>query len=229
MSWIEGFTLIMRSNFTAIRTKFEDPERMLHQLICDMEEELDRVRRSVAAAIADEIQLAKEVDRVRQEMQQWEARASSGLKRGDEALARQALEQKMLSQERLATLEKSHETQKTQTAKLQAAYRDLEEKIRQARQKRTLLLARLASAESTQAIHNALDRATGKSAFAEFSRLEQKVDRAEALTDAYDRLEGRDPARDELANKFEVDERKSRLEEEMALLKARLNDPLSAE
>ena len=36
---------------------FEDPQRMLHQLIIDMEEELDRVRKTVAETIADADQL----------------------------------------------------------------------------------------------------------------------------------------------------------------------------
>ena len=54
-TWIESFSLVMRSNVTALREKVEDPERLLHQLLIDMEEEQHRVREAVAAAIADEI------------------------------------------------------------------------------------------------------------------------------------------------------------------------------
>ena len=57
MSWLEQFTLVMRSNMTLLRERFEDPERMLHQLLIDMEEELENVRAGVAEALADEIQL----------------------------------------------------------------------------------------------------------------------------------------------------------------------------
>jgi len=53
-------TLVMRSSITALREKLEDPERMLHQLILDMDEELCKVRSSVAEAIADEVQMASE-------------------------------------------------------------------------------------------------------------------------------------------------------------------------
>ena len=59
MKWLDSFTFVMKSSITTLREKIEDPERMLHQLICDMEEELVTVRESVAAAIADEIQLSK--------------------------------------------------------------------------------------------------------------------------------------------------------------------------
>ncbi len=65
MSWLNQFTLVMRSSITSLRESVENPERMLHQLIVDMEEELDRVRRSVAEAVADEIQMRKRAERER--------------------------------------------------------------------------------------------------------------------------------------------------------------------
>ena len=61
MKWLSNFSLIMRSNLTTLCEKCEDPERMLHQLLIDMESELGRVRESVAGAIADEIQLGRKV------------------------------------------------------------------------------------------------------------------------------------------------------------------------
>ena len=61
MKWLQDFTLIMRTSVSTLREKIEDPERMLHQLIIDMEGELESVRASVAAAMADEIQLRNRV------------------------------------------------------------------------------------------------------------------------------------------------------------------------
>ena len=71
MKWLENFTLVMRSSITTLREKVEDPERMLHQLIVDMEEELEAVRAGVAEAIADEIQLGKRAQQAREESDQW--------------------------------------------------------------------------------------------------------------------------------------------------------------
>jgi len=45
MAWLSQFTLMMRSSVTALREQIEDPERMLHQLIIDMQSELDCVDR----------------------------------------------------------------------------------------------------------------------------------------------------------------------------------------
>ena len=222
MSWFEGFTLIMRSSITTLREKIEDPERMLHQLIVDMEEELDRVRGAVAAAIADEIQLGAKCRKTRDESQQWFERATAALKRGDEAAAKAALDQKVSAEQRADGLDKEFALQKEQTAKLQQSVRDLEDKIRQARQKQTLLLARLVRADSTQRVQAALKQTTSNSAFAQFSRLENRVERAEAMSQAYDRLDGVDPDAAELDRQCQAAERQERLQTELEELKRSL-------
>lgn len=224
MQWLNQFTLVMKSSITALREKIEDPERMLQQLIIDMEEEQESVRHSVAEAIADEIQLGKQVDREREVAKEWFERATKALKRGDEATSKAALEQKMLSEKRADDLNVQHEKQKTQTRKLQDSVRDLEDKLRQARQKRTLLLARLSRSKSSQRINAALDHANSSSAFAHFNRLEQRVDRAEALEAAYDRMEGRDPDADELERQFDEAERRENVASEFERLKQQLAD-----
>ena len=53
MKWLTQFSLIMRSNLTTLKDRIEDPEKTLHQLLIDMEEELDGVRSRVAEAVAD--------------------------------------------------------------------------------------------------------------------------------------------------------------------------------
>ena len=90
MSWMERFSLVMKSNLTVIAEHFENPERMIHQLLIDMDEELDRVRRSVAEAMADEIQLRKRMEAAREEAEQWLSRAKSAIDRADEASAEAA-------------------------------------------------------------------------------------------------------------------------------------------
>jgi phage shock protein A len=223
VGWIENFSLFMRSSIGVLREKIEEPERMVHQLLIDMEEELERVRDGVAAAIADEIGLRKKAEAAREDEARWMERAKTALERGDEPGSALALEQKVLASERAARLEGEHARQKEETARLERSVQDLEEKIRQAHQKETLLLARLTRAESTDTIHRALERSGGKSAFAQLRRLEGKVERAEALDEAHRRLEGRDPSAEELRRKFEESERKEKLRSEMEDLKRRVH------
>jgi phage shock protein A len=223
MAWIQTFKLVMRSNITALRDVVEDPERMLHQLIIDMEEEHQRVRESVAGAIADEILLKKKVDKARVEADEWLERAASALRSGSEDQSRAALEHKASAARRASDLEAEHLRQKEQTAQLQRAVKDLEDKIRQARQKQTLLLARLTRAESQQKIDRAMAKVDSRSAFTQFERMEARVDRAEAMTEAFDRLDGKDPDAEQLRRQFEDRERKEELEKEFAELKGRVD------
>lgn len=225
MKWLERFSFVMKSSVTTLREKIEDPERMLHQLVCDMEEELETVRGSVTEAMADEIQLSKQVTQAQAEAETWNGRAASALERGDESGAKAALDQKLRAEERARTLESGCNSQREQVEKLQGSYRELEDRIRQARHKRTLLVARLARAESSEQINRALDRASGQSAFAEFSRLERRVERAEALSEASDRLDGRDPEAGELTARFAAEEHRARLEDELEALRQRVTVP----
>ncbi len=195
---------------------------MLHQLIIDMEEELDHVRKTVAETIADEIQLRKRVQRERDEADKWLARAGDALKRGDEANAGSALEQKLAAQQRAERLTVEHAKQETEVARLRSSVTDLEDKIRQAKHKKTLLTARLARATTTQRINAAMDRTHSHSAFAQFNRLEEKVEREEAISEAWDRMDGHDPDAAELERRFEADEQKQRLAKELEQLKAKV-------
>ncbi len=222
MKWLNQFSLVMRSSVTALREKVEDPERMLHQLIIDMQCELDRVRACVAEAIADEIQMRKRSRREREEVQSWQERAAAAMQRKDEQIARSALEQKQSAQQRADQYETEHAKQAEAVRKLQDSVRDLEDKIRQANQKKTLLLARMTRASTTQNINSAMDRCGSQSAFAQFGRLEDKVDREEAVSEAWDRMDGRDPDAKELERQFEAEERKERVNAELEALKAEI-------
>jgi phage shock protein A len=224
MRWFKTFSLVIRSNITALFERFENPERVLNQLVLDMEEELEQVRAKVAGVFADEIQLGKQVDKAREEAREWRARAAKALKRGDEQNARAALEQKVLADQRAQTLDEEYKKHAGETAKLHRSVRDLEHKIRQARHRRSLLVARMARADSSRTVNDVLKRADCTSAIAQFQRLEKRVERAEAMEEAYDRLEGRDPNAEELARQFEEQERKEKLQRELDELKRRLEE-----
>jgi phage shock protein A len=225
MQWLQTFSLVLRSNVSTLAERFENPERVLHQLILDMEDELERVRASVAGVLADEIQLGKQVEKAREEVRQWRERAEKAIQRRDETQAKQALEQKVLAEQRAGQLEKEHAKQKEETAKLHRALHDLEHKIRQARHKRSLLAARIARADSSRTVNSILKRTDTPSALAQFQRLEERVERAEAMEQAYDRLGDRAPEAHDLEQQFEERDRQEQLQREFDELKRRLEEP----
>lgn len=222
MKWLSQFSLVMRSNITSLCEQVENPERMLYQLLMDMEEELGVAKRSVAEAIADEILMRKTIERERADAELWADRAEAALKRGDESSARAALQQRMSAASRVDQFTKEHAMQAAEVLKLQDSIRNLQDKIRQAKQKKTLLTARLARAASTNKINSVIDRADSQSALAQFHRLEERVNREEAVTEAWERLDGEATESADLRRQFEADEREDKLNAEMAALKAKV-------
>ncbi len=222
MKWLSQFSLVMRSNITSLCEQVENPERMLHQLIIDMEEELAIAKKSVAEAIADEIMMRKTVEREASEVSLWGQRAEAALKRGDEVSAKSALEQRLTASKRVDQYTKEHAIQASEVLKLQDSIRTLQDKIRQAKQKKTLLTARLARASSTNKINSVIDRVDSQSAFAQFNRLEQRVEREEAVTEAWERLDGESTDSNELRRQFEAEERDEQLRAELDALKAKV-------
>lgn len=223
MKWLNEFSLIMRSSVTTLREKVEDPERMLHQLLIDMEDELDQVRGSVADAIADEIGLRKRSERESASVATWRRRAAEAVERNDEAAAKTAIEKQLDAQARADAIEADHQRQRAAVETLQRGVTDLEDKIRQAKHKKTLLVARAAQASSTAKVNAALQRTHSQSAFAQFNRMEEKIDRQEAVIEAWDRLnrlhcDGHDAADDATERQFEADERRRDVEDELRRL-----------
>lgn len=223
MKHLQTLSLILRSSVTTLREKIEDPERMLEQILIDMDEELERLRASVAEAIADEIQLRKSAESARTEVLVWLERAQRATIKGDEAAAREALDRKLQSEKQAQQLELEYEEQRRQTRELRRSVEQLETKIRQARQKRTLLVARLARSESRKEIDGALKRASGNSAFAQFSRLEARVEREEAKQEAYESLAGNGVS-DEVEERFVEEEMREQIDTEYEALKRRLRE-----
>ncbi len=152
----------------------------------------------------------------------WSDRAASAVKRGDDESAKAALKQQLAAKTRADQYAREHAAQAFEVHKLQDSVRSLEDKIRQARQKKTLLSAKLARASTTNKINSVIDRADSQSAFAQFNRLQQRVDREEAVSEAWQRLDGDQSECDDLQRRFEQEEQERELSEELASLKARM-------
>lgn len=223
MKLFANFSLLVRSSLTSLRDKVEDPERMLHQLVLDMQDELERVRLTVADTVADEIQLRRKADKERQTAEDWLQKATSALQKKKESLAESALQQKAAADERAVRYETELKKQSVEVRRLRESVTDLEDRIRQAKQRKSLLAARLARAETTQKINSALDRTTRESAFAQFERFEERVERTEALTEAMEVMDGIDLTERELQREFEEDERTEAVARQLAELKRKLS------
>ncbi|MCX7656963.1 MAG: PspA/IM30 family protein [Treponemataceae bacterium] len=181
---------LIASNVNDMINKAENPEKMLNQLIIDMNEQLIEAKKGVALAIADEKKLEREMLNQQAQAQEWEKKAMLAVRAGQDDLAKEALLRKQEHENNYVEYKKQWEAQKAAVEKLKESLKELQTKIEEAQRKKNLLIARAKRAEAQQKIQKTISNVTGNtSAFEAFDRMAQKVDQLEAEADAAKELE----------------------------------------
>jgi len=197
---------LISSNVNDLISKAEKPEKMLNQLIIDMQGQLLESKRAVAQAIADEKKLEREVAKQETQSQEWEKKAMLAVRAGQDDLAKEALLRKQEYESAALEYRKQWEAQKTSVDGLKNSLRELQNKIEEAQRKKNLLIARAKRAEAQQKIQNTISNVSGnRSSFDAFDRMAQKVDQMEAQADAAKELE-------DLSSNASLDKRFAELE-----------------
>src|SRR5450756_505430 len=75
MNIFDRIAMLFRANVNAAIGEFEQPEKMLNQIILDMRSQLVKAKQQVAGAIADEKRLHDQTRLELKEAEDWERRA----------------------------------------------------------------------------------------------------------------------------------------------------------
>ena len=141
MSLLDRVSTLLRANLNDLVEKAEDPERMLKQVVLDMENQLMQVKTQVAIAIADQHLLEKKKAEHEQQSAEWRRKAEMAVQKGQDDLARAALE-RALTQDQLAIgFTTQAEDQKHEADNLRQALRKLEQKLTETRAHCEMLIA----------------------------------------------------------------------------------------
>ena len=141
MSLLDRVSTLLRANLNDLVEKAEDPERMLKQVVLDMENQLLQVKTQVAIAIADQHLLEKKRAEQEQHAADWRRKAELAVNKGQDDLARAALE-RALSHDQLVTgFTAQAEDQKHEADNLRQALRKLEQKLNETRAHCEMLVA----------------------------------------------------------------------------------------
>jgi phage shock protein A len=181
---------LISSNVNDMISKAENPEKMLNQLLIDMNEQLIESKRAVALAIADEKKLERETLNQESQAREWEQKAMTAVRAGKDDLAKEALIRKQEHEGQCTEYKKQWDAQKAAVGQLKESLKQLQDKIEEAQRKKNLLIARAKRAEAQQKIQDTISNVSGKrSAFDAFDRMTAKVDQLEAQADAAKELE----------------------------------------
>jgi len=141
MSLLDRVSTLLRANLNDLVEKAEDPERMLKQVVLDMENQLMQVKTQVAIAIADQHLLEKKKAEHELQAGEWRRKAELAVQKGQDDLARAALE-RALSQDQLAIgFTTQAEDQKHEADSLRQALHKLEQKLTETRAHCEMLVA----------------------------------------------------------------------------------------
>ena len=203
MGIFSRISTLFKSNLNDVISKAEDPQKMLNQVVLDMQNQLVEAKKQVAVSIADQKRLEKQRDEQGDLAQEWERKAMLAVRAGDENLAREALKRKAEHEGQLAEFTKQAQLQKDAVDKLKDQLRNLNDKIEEAKRKKNILIARQKRAEAQKTIQSTMSGLSDTGAFDTFERMAQKVDQIEAEAEANTEL-GQELTGDTLQEKFKA-------------------------
>jgi phage shock protein A len=212
---------LLKSNLNDLISSSEDPEKMLNQIVLDMSNQLLEAKRQVAASIADEKRLAKQVELEAANATEWERRAMLAVRAGDDALAKEALARKKEHQTLSEQFQEQWSKQKQAVDQLKLALRALNNKIEEAKRKKNLLIARKKRAEAQKAIQQTMSGLKNASAFETFDRMAGRIEQMEAEAEAHAEL-NEEATGDTLAHKFRELEVTKGADEDLTALKRKM-------
>jgi phage shock protein A len=215
MALLERVTTLIRANLNDLIDRAEDPEKMIKQVILDMENQLIQVKTQVAVALADRHLLEKKRKETEEKAAEWMQKAELAIDKGKEDLARAALERSISCKQMIESFKQQEVDQQEQTEILKSSFKTLGEKLAEAQSKRDLLMAQLRRARMT---HKTVEAQGGRdeSLNASLDRFGDGATRLESLNKIKTDLAG-----DEIENKIASLEKDEQVDRLLAELKAR--------
>lgn len=217
MGLFDRISRVVRANLNDVVSKAEDPEKILEQSIIDMQEDLVQLRQAVAKAIASQKRTETQYNNNQSQANQWQQRAQLALSKGEENLAKEALQRKKGYADTAGQLKQQLDVQVNQIQTLKRNLIALESKISEAKTKKDMLKARAQAAKANEQLNSSMSNLNTSGAMAAFERMEDKVMELEARSQAAHELAGAD-----LESQFAALESGSDVDDELASLKAQM-------
>lgn len=136
------FRDIISSNLNAMLDKAEDPEKLIRLMIREMEDTLVEIKTACAGVMAGGKKIKRQLEGLGTRARYWEEKAELAVNKGRDDLAREALVEKRKFNRRIETLENDLAEHDLLIEQYQDDIRQLEEKLKSARDKQRMLVQR---------------------------------------------------------------------------------------
>jgi len=218
------FRDIVSSNINAMLDRAEDPEKLISLMIREMEDTLVEIKASCAGVMASKKKLQRQMSGVQAQEGNWEQKARLAVAKGRDDLAREALIEKRRYAERAVSLKQEFLEMNGLVEQYQEDIRQLEEKLRSAREKQRALIQRHIHANKKRRAQEEIRRVESAEAVIRFEEFENRIERMEAEADLVNY--GRKPALELEFEELMVDDE---IEKELQILKSAVKEEVRAE
>jgi len=216
MALLERVSTLVRANLNDLIDKAEDPEKMIKQVILDMQNQLLQVKTQVAIAIADQHLLEKKQKENEDKAAEWMRKAELAVDKKQDDLARAALARVESYRDLSASFAQQVTDQKAQVENLKTALRQLDQKLTEAQAKADLLIAQHRRARAVGKASDARINIGDGSKAAAFDRMKHKVVREQAVSQAKAEI-----AVDDVEDRLAALEKEDRIEQLLSELKTK--------
>lgn len=227
MSIFTRLSDIIKSNVNDLIDRAEDPEKMVKQIILDMQEELADATRALGKAMASERMVMKQYDDAVKQSEEWEEKAKLALKNGNSDLAKQAVEKKLKADESAVQFKAICETVSAQTETIRGQVGIIKEKLEEAKSREAMLIARSQMADTQRELAKTIGGMNSGSAFDKMAKMEDKINRKEAQAQAFSEVTGTDTAGE--PDPYEKMKTEAAVEGELARLMQELDGGIDTE
>ena len=216
MALLERVSALIRANLNDLVDRAEHPQKMLKQVILDMQNQMLQVKTQVAIAIADEHLLRKKQKENEDKHAEWMRKTELAIDKKQDDLARAALERAMSYKELGESFAQQVADQKLQVESLKTALSKLEQKLTEAKAKADLLIAQHRRSRAVGKASDAHLAMGDGSKAAAFDRMKRKVAHSEASSQAKAEL-----AVDNVEDRLAALEKQDRIEQLLGELKSK--------
>ncbi len=214
---------LVKSNVNDVIDKAEHPEKLLKQMIRDLDDCIDDAKKEAVRALAELEKQEKQVEAKAREVADWLGRAELALKGGNEDMARKALERKVEHEKTLSALQDRADQVRLGADSLKASIKDMQDKATEARNRLSSLQTRSAAATATSRAQKVMDKLNapdgGAAKFDKISRRIGDLERENAVRSAVNEIASQEA---DAEKSFVELEKKAAVDSELESLRNRL-------
>lgn len=218
---------LLKANVNDLIDRAEDPEKMVKQIIIDMQQELGKSTQALGKAVASERMAERQYKTALAKSAEWENKAKAALAAGNTDLAKKALANKVKVDEDVTNYKEMYETISNQTDAIREQVEVLKSKLEEAKSRQAMLIARSQMADTQKQLAKSIGGIDSSSAFDKMNKMEDKIVRKEAEAQAFSEIAGTDT--DDNEDEFEKLQTDSKVDSELQRLMAEMGQPESVE